>query len=303
MKMEPIGNGDGGQARGDECGDPLTPEKAIHPAFTKGGVRRLSDFTSPSGSSPPREIPPSPSQESPLRNLLINIILPVIVLNLVSGHGSKPWHLGPVWGLAIAVAMPLAYGVWFFIRTRRANALSIAGMGSVLLTGGITWAAWRPDGSVDESLFTVFAIKEALLPTVIGLCVLLSQCTATPLIRLFIYNAQVFDIPRIDKALDSEGTRKEFETALRNAAFVLAGTFVLSGAIIFFLTLYFLGNVDATVPNARELYNKAISKQMFWGFIAIGIPFVLVAGGILVWLLKRLEQLTNLKRRLLMTLR
>jgi hypothetical protein len=303
MKMKPFGNGVGGQARSDESGDPLTPENANLPASTKGGVRRLLDFTSPSGRSPSREIPPSPRQESPLRNLLINIILPVIVLNLVSGHGSKPWHLGPVLGLAIAVAMPLAYGVWFFMRTRRANALSIAGMGSVLLTGGITWAAWRPDGSVDGSLFTVFAVKEALLPTVIGLCVLLSQWTSTPLIRLFIFNAQVFEIPRIDQALNSEGTRKEFETALRNAAFVLAGTFMLSGATIFFLTLHFLGAVDATAPNARELYNKAISMQMLWGFVAIGIPFVLVAGGILVWLLKRLEQLTRLKRHLLMTLR
>ncbi len=301
--MKPFGNGVGGQARGDESGDPLAPADANHPASKKGGVRRLPDFTSPSGRSPSRELPRPSRQESPLRNLLINIILPVIVLNLVSGHGSKPWHLGPVWGLAITVAMPLAYGVWFFMRTRRANALSIAGMGSVLLTGGITWAAWRPDGSVDGSLFTVFAAKEALLPAVIGICMLLSQWTSTPLVRLFIFNAQVFDIPRIDQALNSEGTRREFETALRNAAFVLAGTFMLSGAVVFFLTLHFLGDVDATAPNARELYNKALSRQMLWGCVAIGIPFVLVAGCILVWLLKRLEKLTRLKSHVLMALR
>ena len=303
MKMKPFGNGAAGQPRGDERGDPLAPTDTNHPASTKGGVRRLPDFTSPSGRSPSRELPPPPRQESLLQNLLVNIILPVIVLNLVSGHGGKPWHLGPVWGLAIAVAMPLAYGVWFFMRTRRANVLSIAGMGSVLLTGGITWAAWRTDGSVDGSLFTVFAVKEALLPAVVGLCVLLSQWTSTPLVRLFIFNAQLFDIPRIDSALDTGGTRREFETTLHYAALVLAGTFMLSAAIIFFLTLHFLGGVDANAQNARELYNKAISMQMLWGFFAIGIPFVLVAGGMLFWLLKRLEKLTGLKRHLMMTLR
>lgn len=301
--MKSFGEADKGLERCGEACDPPTPKNVNDVASKKGGFHIRRGFKLPAGPFPSRNIPPSPRQESPLRDLLSNIIVPVIALNLVSGYGTKPWHLGPVWGLGIAIAMPLSYSVWFFMRTRRANALSIAGMGSILLTGWITWAAWQPDGSVDARFLTVFAVKESLLPTLIGLCVLMSQRTSNPLIHLFIFNAQVFDIQRIDYALNSEGTRKEFDRVLRNAAFALAGTFLMSGAIIFFLTLHLLGAVDATAPNARELYNKAISRQMLWGFVAVGVPFVFAAGFILVWLLKRLEKLTRLKSRVLMALR
>lgn len=285
--------------KGDADSDPLASTDDKPPLSAKGSIRRVLELSNP----PSGELPRTPPQQSPLQNILINIILPVFVLNWVSGHGSKPWHLGPVWGLSIAVVIPFAYGLCFFVRTRQANLLSIAGMGSVVLTGGITWAAWRADGSVDGSLFVLFAVKESLLPAIIGLCVLLSQLTPTPLIRVFIFNAQVFDIPRIDSALDTRGTRKEFEKTLRNAAFVVAGTFLLSAAVIFFLTLHFLNRVDGTAPNARELYNQALSKQMLWGFIAIGLPSILAAAGILLWLLKRLAHLTGLRRALLLARR
>ena len=61
------------------------------------------------------------------------------------------------------------------------------------------------------------------------------------------------------------------------------------------LIIRFAG-VDGTAPNARELYSKALSKQMLWGFIAIGIPFILAAAGILLWLLNRPASDTDSRR-------
>lgn len=201
------------------------------------------------------------------------------------------------------MAMPLAYGVWFLKLTRRANALSIAGMVSVLVTGGITWAVWRPDGSVDKSLFTLLAVKESLLPTLIGIWVLVSHWTPAPFMRLFIFNNHFFDTFRINEALDTEGKKEDFQITLRNASMVFAGAFFLSGAVIFWITIHFLGEVDASAPNARELYNKALSKQMLMAFVVLTCQFIFLTFFIIVWLLNRLQHLTRLKRSCLMTFR
>ena len=150
-------------------------------------------------------MPPAQAKENPLHNFLLNVLLPVVALSVLSKEGDKPWHIGPVWGMIIAVAMPLAYGIWFFARTRKANAFSIIGLASVALTGGITLLAWRPDGSIHPDAAHMFALKEASIPFILGLCVILSHRTNTPLVRVFLFNPDIFDVARIEQALERQG--------------------------------------------------------------------------------------------------
>ncbi|MBC8009192.1 MAG: MFS transporter, partial [Burkholderiales bacterium] len=98
-------------------------------------------------------------------NLLINIACTIIAPAVVLAQLSNPERLGPVVALVVALAFPIGYGVWDFLQRRKFNFVAGIGFASTLLTGGFALA--QVDG-------IWFAIKEASVPAVIGLMVLLS---------------------------------------------------------------------------------------------------------------------------------
>lgn len=235
-------------------------------------------------------------KENPLHNFLINVIIPVVALSAMSKEGGKPWHVGPVWGMSIAILFPLGYGIWFYMRTRKANAFSLIGLGSVLLTGGITLFSWRPDGTIHPKAALMFALKEASVPFVLGLCVILSHRTRSPLVRVLLFNPDIFDVAKIERLVHERGKRAEFDRLLWQASLAFGGAFLISTALNFFLGMYFLGSVDTTAAGAREAYNDAIGRQTFWGFIVIGVPIMVMIMATLFRMLKKLTELTGLDR-------
>lgn len=245
------------------------------------------------------ETPTTPAatpKENPLHNFLINVIIPVVALSALSKEGGKAWHIGPVWGMAIAILFPLGYGVWFYLRTRQANTFSLIGLGSVLLTGGITLLSWRPDGTIHPKAALMFALKEASIPFILGLCVIISHRTRSPLVRVLLFNPDIFDVAKIERVITEKGKRPEFDGLLWNAALAFGGSFLISTVLNFFLAIYFLGSVDTNAADAREAYNAAVGKQTFWGFIVIGLPVMVMLMATLHQMLKRLGQLTGLDR-------
>jgi len=239
---------------------------------------------------------PPPKKENPLHNFLINVILPVVALSVLGKEGGKPWHIGPGPGMALAVLMPLSYGIWFFVRHRQANAFSIIGLVSVLLTGGITLLVWRDDGTIHENAAFLFALKEASIPLILGITVIISHFTPTPLIRLFLFNPDIFDIPRIEKAVEAKSRAGEFRAMMWHASLAFGGAFLVSTVLNFFLSMHFLGAVDTAAADAKEAYNSAVARQTFWGFIVIGLPVFVILLTLMLWLLKRLGQITGLDR-------
>ena len=175
--------------------------------------------------------PPGPAKENPLHNFLLNVLLPVVALSVLSKEGGKPWHIGPVWGMVLAVSVPLAYGIWFFARHRRPNAFSLIGLGSVLLTGGITLFSWRPDGTIHPKAALLFALKEASIPLVLGLCVILSHRSRTPLVKVLLINPDLFDLPRIEAALQEKNRQEEYAALLWHTALAFGGSFLISTAL------------------------------------------------------------------------
>ncbi len=238
---------------------------------------------------------PAP-KENPLHNFLLNVLLPVVALGVLSKEGGKPWQIGPVWGMVLAVAVPLGYGIWFFLRHRRMNAFSLIGLGSVLLTGGITLVTWRPDGTIHPHAARLFALKEASIPLILGLCVILSHRTKTPLVKVFLINPEIFDVGRIEAAIAEKGHQQEYAALLWHAALAFGGSFLASTVLNYFLAMHFLGGVDTLAANARELYNAAVGRQTFWGFLVIGAPIFVMLFATLTFVVKRLERLTGLGR-------
>jgi hypothetical protein len=243
-------------------------------------------------------------QEHPLANILINVIIPVLVLSYLSkdpdlqeklGKVARPWHIGPLKAMILALLLPLGYGVWHFMKTRKGNFFSALGLISVLLSGGLTVYLWNKDGTVKPNAGLLFGIKEALIPLVLGVAILTSHRSASPLIRVFLYNDSIFDIPKIERRVTEISAQAEYDRLLLGATKLFATSFFLSSLMNLGLAQWFFRGFDATAVDALEKYNSIIARVTGWGFAVIGVPILIFLFFTLRRLLKGLEKLTGLK--------
>ena len=219
---------------------------------------------------------PKPKPENLFLNLICNIAVPTLVLTKFSTES----RLGPVWGLVIALAFPISYGLYDFAVRKKANTLSILGFVSVLLSGGM--GLMKADGFW-------FAVKDAVLPTCIGLFVLASMRTKSPLLREMIFNEQIVDVPRVEAALAERGTAVAFEALMRRSSIWLAVSFIASAPVNFALARYILRNPPGTPEFNAELGRMHL---LVWPIIVIPSMIVLM---VLFWkLLAGLAELSGL---------
>ena len=243
-------------------------------------------------------------QEHPLANILINVIIPVLILSYLSkdpdlqaklGKVARPWHIGPLKAMVIALALPLGYGAWHFIKTRKGNFFSALGLASVLLSGGLTVYLWNKDGTVKPNAGFLFGIKEALIPLVLGIAILVSQRTASPLIRVFLYTDSIFDIPKIENRIAEISGQAEYDKLLLGATRLFATSFFVSSLMNLGLAQWFFRGFNSTAVDALEKYNAIIASVTGWGFVVIGVPIIIFLFLTLRRLLKGLEALTGFK--------
>jgi hypothetical protein len=248
-------------------------------------------------------------QEHPLANVLVNVLIPVLALSYLSkdpefqraiGKAVQPWHIGPVKALMVALAFPIAYGIRHFIKTRKANFFSALGLFSVLLTGGLTIFLWNEDGTIKPNGDVLFGLKEASIPLILGIAVIGSHFTSTPLIRTFLYSDTMFDIARIEKEIDAHNARPDYVKIIFQATLLFAASFFISALLNFGLAVHFLGDLDPSAPNARVLYNSQVAKLTGWGFAVIGLPMLIFLFITLRRMITQLSRLTGLKEEEIM---
>ncbi|CAA0089877.1 Uncharacterised protein [Zhongshania aliphaticivorans] len=209
-------------------------------------------------------------------NLLFNIVIPTLILTKLSGDT----YLGARYSIVIALAFPLGFGLYDFVKTRRANAFAILGFISVLLTGGI---------SLLELDAEYIAIKEASIPAIIGIATLISLYTPYPLIKTFLFNDDVIHTDKINHALKKHDNSNLFDKALRNATYLVALSFFLSATLN-----YALAKVLLVSPPGTAEYSAELGKMTGLSFPVIALPCTLVMLGALFYLVKRIEKLTAL---------
>lgn len=244
-----------------------------------------------------------PPQEHPLANILINVLIPVMALDHLSKDpeaGAKFWHVGPHWAMAIALALPLGYGIWHFVRTRKLNFFSGIGLVSILLTGGLTLYLWNDDNTVKPNAAILVGLKEALVPFMLGIAVLGSLRFGTPMLRVFIYNDSLFDIARIEQRIGERSEELRYQRLIAGATKLFAGSFFLSAPMNIALALWLFRNFDANGAGATGDYNKIISTMTWAGLVVIGVPLMAFMMFILMRLLKGLRELTGLDDKELM---
>lgn len=223
------------------------------------------------------DAPPRKKPENLWLNLLFNAVIPALVLS----YASKPKFLGPFWGMVAALAFPLVYAIYDLIQRRTWNMLSIIGFIGTLLTGGL--------GLMKMSGFW-FAVKEAAVPLVIGLAVPATLNTRQPLVRTILYNDQILDTGRIQRALEERGNVAAFARLLAWASWVLAAAFLMSAVINFLLAWWLLPAVSGT-----EEFNRQLGKLQFWTWPGVVLPSSAMVFFAMLRLVKGAEQLTGLK--------
>ncbi len=249
------------------------------------------------------------TKENPLANILINVLIPVLALSFLSkdpelqqlmGKAVRPWHIGPLNALIVALLFPITYGIWYFVKTRKFNFFSGLGLFSVLLTGGLTLFLWNEDGTVKENAALLFGLKEASIPFVLGIAIIASHWTKTPLLRAFLYSDSIFDIQGIENKVSELGKEIDYQKVLLGATLLFAMSFFVSTVMNFGLAMYFLGDLDHTAQNAREMYNAKVAKLTGYGFLVIGVPIMAFLFFTLRKLLGGLRGVTGLKDEELM---
>jgi hypothetical protein len=217
-----------------------------------------------------------PKSENLLLNIACNVVAPAVILT----QASKFAWLGPKAALLIALAFPLAYGLVDFARRRSFNMLSGLGFCSTLATGGLGLLRLEPFW---------FAVKEAAVPTLIGLAILASQRTKRPLVRSLLFNEQVVDVLRVETALATHSQRDAFARLLASASWMLASSFALSAVLNFVLA-----RIIITAMPETPLFNEQLGRLTWISYIVIMLPSLAIMLFALWRLMTGLEKLSGL---------
>lgn len=226
-------------------------------------------MTSPETQSRPTHKP------RPWVDLLVSIIIPSVILMKLSGDD----YLGSVMALVIGLAFPLSWGIFELVRYRKYNFIAVLGIISVGLTGGIGLmeldAGW-------------LAIKEAAVPAVIGVAVLVSTRTKYPLVRTLLYNPTVLNVDKIQAVLKEKGSEKEFDARLLKASYFFSLTFLFSSIMNFVLAKWIV-----TSPSGTQAFNEELGRMTLVSYPMIAIPSMIMMIAIFYYLWRSIRRLTG----------
>lgn len=210
-----------------------------------------------------------------LVNLLFNIVIPTLILSKL----SEEHLLGPVWALVVALAFPLGFGVWELQQSKKVNFLSVLGVLSVLLTGGISLLQLEP---------AYIAIKEAAVPGIIALLVLISQRTQYPLVKKILLNDELMDLAKLEASLKANNAEQLFAAKLQNCAYLVAGAFTLSSVLNYGLAKYLLVSAPGT-----PAFNEELAQMTAMSYPVIALPVTVVLMVAIFYLFNQIGKVTG----------
>ena len=227
-------------------------------------------------------LPATPAQKvpahkpRPLLDLLLGIVIPSVILMKLSGDNE----LGATGALIVALAFPIGWGLYELIKYKKFNFIALLGLISVLLTGGIGLL------QLDTQWL---AVKEAAIPGLIGIVVLISTQTRYPLIKTLLYNPRILDVDKISQKLDELGSTVVFEARLLNATYLLGGTFFFSA-----MMNYIIAKWIVTSPAGSAAFNEELGQMTLLSYPMIAIPSMAMMMAIFYYLWRTIHGMTGL---------
>lgn len=216
-------------------------------------------------------------KSNPLFEILFNVFIPSLILMKLSGDE----HLGTAMALIVALLFPIVYGGMDLIRNKKFNFIAALGFISVLLTGGI---------GLLELDTRWLALKEALIPGIIGLAVLGSTFTRYPFMQKMILNDTVLNLSLITERLKESGKSEAFERCLMSSNYLFASTFAFSSAMNYFLATWMV-----TSPAGTAEFNEELGKLTLYSYPIIAIPSMLMMFGIFYYVWRQIRAMTSLE--------
>ncbi len=209
--------------------------------------------------------------------LIFNIAVPSIILMKLSGDD----YLGSMYALVVALFFPIGYGLYDFIKNKSMNFISLLGFLSTLLTGGI---------GLFELDVEWLAIKEAAIPSAIGLVVLISGFWGKPLIAKVLLNPIIFNLDLIYESLSNKDKTNEFKAKIQWANHLLAVTFVFSATMNYLLAKWIVVS-----PAGTTEFNEQLGEMTILSYPVIAIPSTIMLIAIMFYVVKSVMKLTDLK--------
>ena len=224
-------------------------------------------------------IPNKKKPENQWLSFTCNLIVPIILLTK-----GKDWltFLSATQLFVIAIAFPIGYFIYDLKKRGKRNVISIVGVVSVFLTGGIGLLELPPEYII---------IKETAVPLVLGLVVVGSLWTPYPLVRTLLLNEDIINVGAIDAALLKQNKKPDFDKLLKYSTMLIAFSFLVS-AILNFIVATVVVTADPAVD--KELYNQQIGQMLGYGFLVIGLPTMLITMGAFWYLMSGLRTITGL---------
>ncbi|MEM7647400.1 MAG: VC0807 family protein [Pseudomonadota bacterium] len=227
---------------------------------------------------------PTQSPNKVWLNMILDIALPVIILNKLSPYLGES---GPFYALLLAVSLPLGHGLFDFYKERKINWISLLGLMNVLLTGG--FALMKLEG-------IWFAIKEASFPALIGIFVFFSSFSKKPLFSFFLNQPGLFAMDLIENKLQENNARKDFEELIKKCTLFFSATFFLSAFMNFYLALRIFKKIPADLNDNQkaELLNSQIADMTWMGYVVIALPLMVITTSLFYYCLRNLSKITQL---------
>ncbi len=218
-------------------------------------------MSAPQESSPSKAAEPAPTQkaggtkpENPWINLGFNLLLPFVLFK----QADDWFGLSPANALLLALAFPILYFCYDALARRKVNWISVLGVVSLLLTGGIGLlklpTEWVP-------------IKEAAVPLLIALVLLGSLLIKRPLVRPMVMNRALMDVARVEAALDQNNNRPRLNRLLTHATLWIVGSFLFSAVLNYVLAAWLV-----TAESGTAEFNDQIGNLTLVSFGVIAIP-------------------------------
>lgn len=256
------------------------------------------------------DIEKQPKSPSALVSFLINVLIPVCMLSYMSDGDislmERPsmrhfWDFGPLWSMFLALALPFCFGLYTVWKLKKFELMSVVGIVSVLLTGTVSLFVVQGDGAIDPSTPWLFGIKEGLIPFSLAMAILVSHRSTSPLLRVFIYTPELFDIKRIETVISEKNAETEYKQLLWSSTLILVLALIISSGINCLLALYFITPILLEpIADQHLLYNQAVGKITWWGFVVIGVPMLIALTIIIIRLMRNLTRITQLPQEKLM---
>ncbi|MGA2053481.1 MAG: VC0807 family protein [Opitutales bacterium] len=225
----------------------------------------------------PPSAKPAPARENLWANLGFNIAVPAFLMT----KGQTWLGLAPVPALLLALAFPLAYGIYDLWKRRIWNIFSIIGLVGLLITGGIGLLKLPPQW---------VAVKDAAIPFLLGLAIVASLAAKRPLAQTLLLNPSVIDVDRLEAALDARHARPAFRALLRRVTLLVAVSFLLHAVLNYILVRHIVKSAAGTPAFTAEIGRMTL---LSWPIIILPCGVIVMAA---LWLLLHgLKQLTGLE--------